>query len=172
MAPRKSCRGRAMTRDQQINCSVLLLNPWPEREHWSVPKDIQRGALDEIATQIFEYVEEALKQRDPWAAASIMAKGEKVIATYTAEKFDQLLPLQQALQATLHTFWRMARRRFIRAALRAPAYEYELYQQDFKSGMFDGEDALEDWHAVEAHLDEGRALFNDLHRRSKLKVVG
>src|SRR5690242_18893222 len=103
MAPRKSCRSRAMTRDQQIDCSVLLLNPWPEREHWSVPEEIQRGVLIEIAIQIYAYVEEVLKQRDPWAAGPLMANGQKVIATYTAEKFDQLLPLQQALQATLHT---------------------------------------------------------------------
>jgi hypothetical protein len=50
MARRKSCRGKAMTRDPEINCSVLLINPWPERESWPVPEDMQRVALDEIAT--------------------------------------------------------------------------------------------------------------------------
>jgi hypothetical protein len=156
-----------MTR-KQIDCSILLLNPWPEREHWPVPEDVQRDALNEIATQIFEYVEEALKQRDPWEAASIMAKGERCLAGYTAEKFDQLLPLQQALQATLHTFWRMARRQFLKRALKAPDHEFPLYlatARDPKLGL-DGPDADADFDAVVRHLEGGGPLYGDLRKRA------
>jgi hypothetical protein len=36
--------------------------------------------------------------------------------------------------------------------------------------MFDGEDALADWHAVERHLDHGRSLFADLRKRDRVKL--
>jgi hypothetical protein len=155
-----------MKRDPEINCSVLLINPWPERESWPVPDDMQRVALDEIATQIFHIVEEALKQKDdPWAAARVFARGERYVALYTAEKFTMLEPLHQALQATLHTFWRMARRQFIKRALKAPDHEYPLYLDTFREGWLDGVDAQADFRAAERHVDEGASLFGDLRRR-------
>jgi hypothetical protein len=130
-------------------------------------------AFIDITDQVIESISLALQSKgDPWRAIRVMASAEQIMDLYASHRFISFLPLQRQLQATLHSVWRMTRRRFIRAALRAPDHEYELYQRDFKSGIFDGEDALEDWHAVERHLDEGRALFDDLHRRGKLKIVG
>jgi hypothetical protein len=138
--------------------------PTPEAEH---------VAFIDLTGQVIESISLALENKfDPWRAITVMAGAERLMDLYASHGFTSLLPLQRQLQATLHTAWRMARRRFVRAALRAPAQEYEAYQATFKSGMFDGPDALADWHAVERHLDEGRALFSDLHRRSKIKLVG
>ena len=159
MARRKSCRGKPM-----IDIYTVLLNRWLEPKNSPVPEETQRQVLNEIASRIFEYVEEALNQKDIWAGISIIARGERVLGKYTAENFDQLLPFQRQLQGTLHTVWRMTRRRFIRAALRCPDHEYPKYLATFTEGWLDGPDALADFHAAERHVDEGLSLFSDLRK--------
>jgi len=157
----------AMTDDDipEIRCSTLNFNPWPEREHWPVPNDTQRDTLHEIASQVIRYVEEAQKNKDdPSRAISIIVKGERLLGEYTAEKFDQLLPFQQALQAILHTFWRMARRQFIKRALKAPDHEYPEYLKTFREGWLDGPDSTEDFRAAVRHVDQGARLMEGLCR--------
>jgi hypothetical protein len=99
------------------------------------------------------------------AALKRFARAEKVIAQYTDVNFTMLEPMQQALQATLHTFWRIARRQFIKRALKAPDHEYSLYLDTFREGWLDGKDADEDFRAAERHVDEGARLMEGIWPR-------
>jgi hypothetical protein len=140
-----------------------------EPKNSPVPEQTQRQVLDEIASQLFEVLEEALKRRDdPWRAISIIARGERLLAQFTAVNFTMLEPFRRQVQATLHKQWRVARRRFIRAALKAPDHEYQSYLNTFREGWLDGPDALEDFQAAERHVDEGRRLFEGLWERGKV----
>ena len=67
-------------------------------------------------------------------------------------------------QATLFTFWRMARRQFLKRALKAPDHEYQFYLDTLREGWLDGLDALADFRATERHVDEGASLFGDLRK--------
>jgi hypothetical protein len=149
--------------DIRIGYSILPFDPL---DFWSTrPVDpaIQRQALDNTARQIIDCLSEALKQKDdPWRAMRVIVKGESIVAGYVNHRFDQLTPFQRQLQATLHKQWRVARRRFIRAALRAPEHEYQKYLETFKEGWLDGPDADEDFRAAERHVDEGARLFEGL----------
>jgi hypothetical protein len=161
MARRKSCEGKAMT---HIDLYGVWLNRLLEPKNSRVPEETQRQVLDEMASQLFEVLEEALKQKDPWAAVKIFARGERIVAQYTAVNFTMLEPLHQALQATLHTFWRMARRQFLKRALKAPDHEYQFYLDTLREGWLDGLDAQADFRCAERHVDFGASLFGDLRK--------
>jgi hypothetical protein len=122
-------------------------------------------AFVDITKAVFESINLALENKsNPWRAISVIARAEKVMQLYASHGFVSLLPIQRELQDTLHTAWRMSRRRFIKAALCAPDEDYDLYHQHFRSGAFDGADAMDDWDAVERHLAHGARLFEGLLR--------
>ena len=136
-----------------------------EPKNSPVPEETQRQVLDEMMSQLFEVVEEALKQTDPWAAVKIFANGERIVARYIAVNFTILEPLHQALLATLETFWRMARRQFLKRALKAPDHEYQFYLDTLREGWLDGEGADEDFRCAERHVDEGARLMEGIWPR-------
>jgi hypothetical protein len=95
-----------------------------------------------------------------------MARAEKLIDIYVQEQFDELIPIQERLRRTLHTAWRMARRAYIRAALKCSDEEYPRYLADMRDPKLglDGPDALDDFRAAERHVDLGVPLMQGLCR--------
>jgi hypothetical protein len=157
-----------MRDDDTIHCSTLLLNPWPERQGWPIPEDIQNDTLQEIASQVIRYAEAALQQKDMKRAISVMVNGECLLAGYTAKRFYSLEPFQAHIHDTLNTIWRMARRQFIKRALLSPPHEFQLYLDDMRDPKLglDGADAIADFEAVCRSLDSGEPLNADLRKRT------
>ena len=151
--------------EPEFGFSILPINPYPWLRHQPTDPRIQREAFLDVSEQILGYLSAAVKNKDnPWKAFEVIAKGEQIVAAYVQNGYPSMEPFQLQLQETLHKAWRCARRRFIRAALRAPDHEYQKYLATCKEGWLDGPDAQEDFRAVERHLDEGLSLFGDLHK--------
>jgi hypothetical protein len=130
---------------------------------------IQQDALDDVQQQFVTLMEQAAVDPDPWKAIRIMVNAEKILGIYTNCRFNMLAKAEAEFQSDLHKIWRMARRQFIRRALLSPAHEFPLYLDDQRNPelCLDGPDALEDFHAVERHLDERQPLFDDLHKHQR-----
>ena len=126
----------------------------------------------DIGHQILEHLETAVKNKDERMAFRVMAKGERILNEYVAEGFSLCEPLQRQLQDSVFFSLRVMRREFIRRALTCAKEEQPQFDAFIKSGKLEGPGAVEDYEAVERHLDEGRALFDDLRRKSKIKLVG
>jgi hypothetical protein len=130
--------------------------------------DVQREVFFEITDQLFDYVGAAMKSKDSMQAVRIMAQGERVMREYIEVGFDLLEPLQRQLRDTVLTLCRMSRRYFIKRALTCSKEQQPFYDDYMKSGKLDGPGAAEDFEAVERHLDEGRALFDDLYHKGQV----
>jgi hypothetical protein len=159
--------------DPKVTCGCLpfALYPWDKDE----PPDpgVHRDVFFEITSQLIKYLSAALKERDDvWKPFRIMAQAEKLMGEYTSEGFYLLLPIQRDLQDTLHTAWRMARRQFIRRALRCQPHETETFIRYFKEFDWKGAEAMEDFRAVESALARGVSIFDDLRRHHRSRVVG
>jgi hypothetical protein len=154
--------------------SVLPICLSLEERYLPVHPDSQRQAFFDVTGQIIEALSVALKKtkEDPWAAVRVIVKGERIVAEYVDEGFDLLEPFQRDLQDTLHTAWRMARRQFIRRALRCQPYETETFIRHFRELGSSGAEAMEDFRAVESALMRGVSIFEDLRRRHRSRVVG
>jgi hypothetical protein len=63
-----------------------------------------------------------------------------------------------------HRAARIIRRTIIRNALRASEAVFKRYYRP-QLARLDGPDAVEDFRAVERHLDERKPLFDDLRKR-------
>jgi hypothetical protein len=151
--------------EPRFHFSVLPIDPLPSDRGKPTPPHIELEAFLDVSGQILGYLSAALKNKDdPWKAFAVIAAGEKIVACYVNYQFLMMRPFHRQLQATLHKAWRCARRQFIKRALKAPDWEYPKYLATFKEGWLDGEDAQEDFRAVERHLDEGLSLFGDLRR--------
>jgi hypothetical protein len=155
-----------------MTCSVLPFSPIAGDTDPPDPA-IHREVFLEITSQLIEFLEAALKDRDdPNKPLRIIAQAERLMGEYTREGFYLLLPLQRDLQDTLHTAWRMARRQFIRKALRCQPHETETYVRYFRELGWKGAEAMEDFRAVEAALARGTSIFEDLRRGHRSRVVG
>ena len=135
------------------------------------PKVRSVSAFLEITDQLFDHLERALRHRhDPMRAIRVMAAGERVLAEYTAQGFHRLEPLRVDLALTVHAAFGMSRRFFIKKALTCSKQEFAKYQQSVREfGWTYSGEAAEDYDAVIAHLDYGKALFADIierHHRS------
>jgi hypothetical protein len=122
----------------------------------------------DVGHQIIEHVEAALKRKDDRAAFRMMAKGERIVAAYVAEGFFLFEPFQQQLRESVYLSLRLARREFIRRALTCPEDRRPFYDEFIRSGALEGPGAVEDYEIVERHLDEGKALWDDLRRQIKM----
>jgi hypothetical protein len=134
----------------------------------------QRDAHDEICKQLFHYLQIALQAKDDGMRPfRIMATAEKLLAEYVDADFDMLEPLRADLAHTVRVAARMARRFFLKRAFSCSAETYPFYQQALRE--FDwhlGDPMLaEDYQAVRAHLDYGRALFAEIHRRTRRSLT-
>src|SRR5262249_1987544 len=159
--------------DPALTCSIYRPRPYEWDNGGPAHPDAQLAAFKEITDQLFEHAYAALKDRDDhWKVFRIIARAERLLGIYTSENFDHLLPIHRELQNTLHLAFRIVRRAFIRRALTCPEDQRAAYDEYIRSGKLEGPDAVADYEAVEKHLDEGRALYDDLHRRSKIKLVG
>jgi hypothetical protein len=159
--------------DPQVTCGVVPINPFPWQKGEPPEPVTHSEVFLEITSQLIEFLEAALKERDdPDKPLRIIAQAENLMGTYTSEGFFLLEQIQRDLQDTLHTAWRMARRQFIRKALRCQPYETETYIQHFRELGWRGAEAMEDFHAVESALAEGRSIFEDLRRAHRSRVVG
>jgi hypothetical protein len=151
--------------DPAFYYGVLPICVFSEDEGKPPDPTTHREALLDISGQIIEHVEAALKRKDSQAAFRIMAKAERIVAEYIAEGFFLFEPLQQQLRDGVYLWFRVMRREFIRRALTEDRPEFDAF---IKSGKLEGPGAIEDYEAVERYLDEGKALFDDLHKRRKL----
>jgi hypothetical protein len=160
--------------DLPFTYRVLPICLSPEERDLPAHPDSQREAFFDITGQIIEHLSAALKKtkEDPWAAIKVIVKGERIVAEYVEEGFDLLAPIQRDLQDTLHTAWRMARRQFIRRALRCQPHETETFIRYFKEFDWKGAEAMEDFRAVESALARGVSIFEDLRRDHRSRVVG
>ena len=141
-------------------------DPWPPS------RETQECALFDIKAQFVECMERVLADPDPWVAIKIMVNAERILDAYVRERFHMLAPVQAELKADLHKVWRMARRKFLRAALLSPAHEFPQFlatARDPKLGL-DGVDADADFDAVVRHLEAGGPLFDDLRKRDRVKL--
>src|SRR5262249_20791676 len=102
------------------------------------PRQLQREVCEEIVQQLIEHVQGVISKYpdDVWLPFQILARAEKLITSYIEEEFDELVPLQQEVRRTLHTRWRMARRKFIRRALMCADDARPLYHEVFQSEWF------------------------------------
>jgi hypothetical protein len=131
-----------------------LPSPWDQHE-----------ARAEVLHQLTSYLFFALKNKDdPWQPIKIMVRAERLVSIYVDAGFDLMEDLQAELQHTLHAAFRLARRQFIKRALLSPDHEFPLYVADMRDPALrlDGPDAIDDLAAVQAHLDHGRSLLDDL----------
>ena len=152
-------------------CSVLPFSHLDYYDTSPPAESSQRSAFLEITDQLFDHLERALRHRhDPMRAIRVMAAGERVLAEYTAQGFHRLEPLRVDLALTVHAAFRMSRRFFIKKALTCSKQEFAKYQQSVREfGWTYSGEAAEDYDAVIAHLDYGKALFADIierHHRS------
>jgi hypothetical protein len=161
--------------DLPFTHSVLPICLSPEEMDEPVDPDTQRIAFFDITGQIIEHLSAALKKvkEDPWAAVRVMSRGERILSEYTEVGFDKMEPIQRDLNDTLNKIWRMERRRIIKYALTCQPHEIAEYQKLLQEPWLNAsprgpEHAAEDFKAVEKHLDDGCALFDDLHKRRKL----
>jgi hypothetical protein len=99
------------------------------------PRQMQHEVYDEIVRQMVEHVQSAIKKYpgDIWLPFEIIARAEKIVASYVDGQFDELVPFRDRMRKVLHTRWRMERRRFIRIALMRPDPSYE---ETFKGPVF------------------------------------
>ena len=161
---------RKVKADPEIKCRVVPIQIWDDHPH---DADTQREVFLTITGQLISFLEAALKDRDdPDRPLRIIAKAERLVATYTSEGFYLLEPFHRDLRDTLHTAFRMARRQFIRRALRCQPHETERFVRHFRKPEWEGAEAMEDYWAVESALREGRNIFEDLHRDHRRRVVG
>jgi hypothetical protein len=158
--------------DPEVTCGCLPIFLSDEDRFKLVDEGIQLEVFLEITSKLLEYVETALKEPDPWKPIRIMAQAERLLAEYIEFNFHRLMPLQRQLQDTVFTAHRMARRAFIRRALTCPKEDQPFYDAFIKAGKLEGPGAVEDYEAVERHLDFGKKLMNGLVRQNNLKVVG
>jgi hypothetical protein len=132
------------------------------------PLWVQLEVRDEIFRQLIGYLHHALTKHkdDVWKPFQYMARAEKLIDIYVQEQFDELIPMQERLRRTLHTAWRMARRAYIRAALKCSDEELPRYLADMRDPKLglDGADALDDFRAAERHANLGAPLMQGLCR--------
>jgi hypothetical protein len=161
-----------MRDDPVIDCHVIPINPIIGDNSPPDP-GVHREVFLEITSQLIDFLSEALKERDdPNRPLRIIAQAEKVIGMYTSIGFYLLDPIQRDLQDTLHTAWRMARRQFIRRALRCQPHEIDTYVRHFRELGWKGAEAMEDFRAVESALGQGVSIFEDLRRDHRSRVVG
>jgi hypothetical protein len=146
--------------DPQVTCGCLLIPLYPGEKDEPVRLDVQRDVFDEIYGQLWDYLNAAYNNRqDRWQAVRIIIQAEKLIAEYLDWGFDLLIPLQQVL----HQLFRVERRIFIRRALLCREEDRPIYKEALKKWDVDA-DAADDFRVVERHLNQGRALFDDLRR--------
>jgi hypothetical protein len=111
-------------------------------------------------------LERALKDKhgDRYRGALIMAQASKLIAAYTSEGFDSLLPMEAQLQRSLARGIRIMRRILIHKILSAK--EWDPKYRDYLNRVDDRDaDTKEDWDAVVACIDEGKDLLWNLRSR-------
>jgi hypothetical protein len=162
-----------MGKDPEFTCGVVPINVYPWQKDEPPDPSTHRDVFLEMTSQLIEYLSEALEARDdPNRALRIIAQAERSIGMYTSEGFYLLAPIQRDLQDTLHTAWRMARRQFIRRALRCQPHETETFIRYFKEFDWKGAEAMEDFRAVESALARGVSIFEDLRRHHRSTVVG
>jgi hypothetical protein len=158
----------------EIRCSLLTFSPADFGVPGPAVPDFQRAAHDEITAQLFDYLEKALQNKDdPWQAIKVIANGERILAIYVNAACDRLEPLRADLARTLHVAARMARRFFIKKAFSCSNEDYPKYNKWLREFGWSLGDPLvaEDYKAVRAHLDFGKALFADIHRRTRRSMA-
>jgi hypothetical protein len=159
--------------DPEVTCGCLPIFLSDEDRFKLVDEDIQLEVFLEITSKLLEYVEAALKERgDPLKPIRIFARTERLLAEYVEYNFHRLMPLQRELRDVVHTACRMARRAFIKRALTCPEEDQPFYDDFIRAGKLEGPNAVEDYRAVERHLDFGKKLMNGLVRQNNLRVVG
>jgi hypothetical protein len=161
--------------DSPFTYSVLPFCLSPEERDLPPHPNSHREPFFDVTRQIIELLSAALKERnDVWKPIRIMIQAERLIGEYTSEGFSLLLPIEQDLRETLRKAWRIERRIFIKRALSCPPEQIPEYREYLKEEWLSASpwghpgDAVEDFRAVEQHLKEGQALFDDLHKRRKL----
>jgi hypothetical protein len=157
--------------DPELKCSVLPFSPIFGDTDPPNPTT-HREVFLQITSQLIEFLCAALKERDdPNRPLRIIAQAEKLMDEYTREGFYLLAPIQRDLQDTLHTAWRMARRQFIRRALRCQPHETETFIRYFREFGWSGAEAMEDLRAVENALARGVSIFEDLRRSFRHRLA-
>jgi hypothetical protein len=136
----------------------LPFNDLDFRDTSSIDLDTQRDAFDEILEQLWTYLRAAYKNReDRWQSLRIIIQAEKLVAEYRSAGFNLLLPLAELL----HDLFRRERRVFIRRVLLCREADRPLYKEALKRWDCDA-DAADDFRAVEAALERGQNMFDDL----------
>ena len=143
-------------------CSILPLIP---DQPTSPSAETQQEALDTVLHEFVAAMERAERDPDPWASIRIMANAEKILGIYCEEGFTELQEFRDELKSDLRKVWRMARRQHIKRALLSPPDEFQHYLADMHG--LDGPNALDDFHAVEAHLDLDQPLNEGLLKRQR-----
>ena len=124
---------------------------------------VEWDAFEQVSERYIELMEVALKSDDVWEPIRVMARAERIMELYAAMWNDRWFPpLQRQLQDALYTAHRIARRLFIRRALTCSKEQQPHNDAMMKSGAWEGRGAIEDFDAVERHLDEGRRLLDGL----------
>jgi hypothetical protein len=152
--------------DPEVKCGCLpfAIIPW-EKDLPPEPRT-HRHVFAEISSQLLDFLTDAVAAAkaggDCLKPIRIMVQAEKLIDEYTREGWFMLDPLQTDLQSTILLAHRAARRELIRRALTCAAADRPYFDGILRSGKLDGPGAVEDFRAVEAHIDEGRSLYDDL----------
>jgi hypothetical protein len=142
---------------------VMKVTPFAHEGMWEPPsRQMQFEVYESIVDQLTEHVTFAQQNYpdDEWRPVQALAAGLKLVDIYVEQGFNDLVPLQQGLQQTLHTRWRMARRAFIRNASKRPDPSYEKI---FKSEAFNENrwghpgDIAEDFAAAKRCVDHSQA---------------
>jgi hypothetical protein len=154
-------------RDDELTCNVLPFSPIAGDTDPPEPV-AHHEVFFEITGQLIDLLGEAVKERDHKRGLRIMVNAERLIGEYTREGFYLLLPLQRDLRDAIYRAHRSARRLFIRKALLCPPEQKAQYQKDFEELGWRGFDAIEDFHTAVRHIEEGRALLDDLRYRCKV----
>jgi hypothetical protein len=91
----------------------------------------------------------------------------RLLFEYATLKHREALQTIHQLQTTLEWAFRIERRIYLRRGLTVSAQDYPGYQVKLKLWEGPGPSGVEDFRAVERHLDQGADLFEGLRRRSK-----
>jgi hypothetical protein len=154
--------------DPEVTCGCLPIFLTEEDRFKLVDENIQLEVFLEITGRLMGYVEAALKEPDPWKPIRIMAQAERLLGEYIEYNFHLLMPLQRQLQDTVFTAHRMARRFFIKRALTCSKEDQPFFDDYIRAGKLEGPGAVEDYEAVERHLDFGKKLMNGLVRKTRV----
>jgi hypothetical protein len=146
--------------DPEISCSIFAFNPFDPGDRSPVDLDIQLDAFDEVYEQIWDCLNVAYQNReDRWQAVRLIIQAEKLVTEYIGYGWTLMQPLAEVL----HRLFRAERRIFIRRALLCREEYRPIYKKALERWDCDA-DAADDFRVVVRHLDEGRALLDDLRR--------